>query len=65
MTPTVGTFHTISSEEVRRIVELERLRCVGVVLAEVGRRRLSGDHAIADVLDAVALLMEHPEMSGC
>lgn len=37
----------------------ERLRIVGIVLAEVGRQKLAGNHAVADVLDSLATAIEH------
>ncbi len=46
----------------------ERRRCVGLLLAEVGRQRLAGRRDLADVLDAVVTQIEQtepvPEMAG-
>lgn len=42
-------------------VEAERHRIIGLLLAEVGRLRLSGQTEAAQALDAVALRVEHPE----
>lgn len=42
-------------------VEAERHRIIGLLLAEVGRLRLSGQMDAAQVLDAVALRVEHPD----
>lgn len=44
-----------------RVTLTERRRCIGLLLAEVGRQRLAGRRDIADVLDAVVTQMEHPE----
>lgn len=58
----------IALEQQQRIVirdvgvAAERHRCVGLLLAEVGRQRLAGNREMADRLDALALEMEHPEM---
>ncbi len=53
---------TIIRANVRSVaVEAERHRCVGVVLAEVGRQKLEGHDAIAAVLDRLATQLEHPE----
>lgn len=45
-------------------VAAERHRCVGVVLAEVGRQKLQGHEEIAAVLDQLATRLEHPEGAG-
>ena len=42
-------------------VNVERRRILGLLLAEVGRLRLSGQTDAAKALDAVALRVEHPE----
>lgn len=42
-----------------RAAELERQRCVGLILAEVGRQILAGRRDIAAALDAVATRVEH------
>lgn len=44
-------------------VSAERRRCVGVVLAAIGRQRLAGRCDIADALEDVANQIEHPEQS--
>lgn len=42
-------------------VNVERRRILGLLLAEVGRLRLSGQLDAAKALDDVALRVEHPE----
>lgn len=50
----------MSADDVRRVVEAERRRMLGAILAEVGRLRLAGQTDAAKALDAVALRLEHP-----
>lgn len=47
--------------EALRAVEMERLRIIGLLLAEVGRLRLAGQMDAAQALDDVALRVEHPD----
>ena len=42
-------------------VQAERRRIIGVILQEVGLRKLSGEESIARALDALATKIEHPE----
>lgn len=42
-------------------VMVERRRCVGILLAEIGRQRLSGRRDIAEALEAMVTEMEHTE----
>jgi len=46
---------------VMKAVERERRRCVGIVLADYGVWRLSGEERIAAILDGLATKLEHPE----
>lgn len=43
-----------------RVALAEQRRCIGLLLAEVGRRRLAGRADIADAIDAVITQIEHP-----
>jgi hypothetical protein len=43
-------------------VAAERRRIVGEILKQVGLRRLAGQESIADALDALVTVIEHPEM---
>ena len=45
-------------------VKAERLRCVGVILAEVGWHRIYGSKDIAKILDQLATKIEHPELKA-
>lgn len=54
----------VTDTEARPPVIAERHRCVGVVLAEVGRQRRSGRLDVAAVLDDLALRLEHPELEA-
>ncbi len=54
---TDGEPMNVLKEAVRR----ERLRCIGIVLREFGIARLAGDEKTADVLDRLAVYLEHPE----
>lgn len=51
------------TEQLAEQIRQERLYCVGLVLAEVGRLRLAGEHGEAARLDALALAMEHGQES--
>jgi len=42
-------------------VQAERRRCVGVILAAIGKYRLAGRMDIANALEDVATDLEHPE----
>lgn len=42
-------------------VQAERRRVLGVLLAAIGRHRLAGRRDIADALDDLAIVIEHPE----
>ena len=42
-------------------VQQERKRIVALLLAEVGRLRVEGQREAADVVDRLALRVEHPE----
>lgn len=42
-----------------QIALVERRRCIGLLLAEIGRERLAGRRDIADALDAVVTRIEH------
>lgn len=47
------------AEELEKTVALkERRRIVGLILAEVGLKRLAGNHALAAALDAIATKIE-------
>jgi hypothetical protein len=45
-------------------VQAERRRIVGEILKQVGLRRLAGQEAIADALDALVTVIEHPELQA-
>ena len=50
--------------EIREAAELERRRCIGVMLSEYGIWKMAGEERIAAVLDALATKLEHPEFSA-
>ena len=47
--------------EIKLAVEEERRRIIGIVLAEYGVWKLSGEERIARILDALATKLEHGE----
>jgi hypothetical protein len=60
---------TTEREALRRRIEsahaygarLERTRVVGLLLSEVGRLRTNGQREASEVVDRLALRVEHPE----
>ena len=60
---------TTEREALRRRIEvaraygarLERTRVLGLLLAEVGRLRVEGQREASEVVDRLALRVEHPE----
>ncbi len=49
-------------ETAKRAITEERRRVLRVMLHEVGVWRLSGEERIANILDQLALRIEHPEL---
>lgn len=47
--------------EITEATERERRRCIGVVLGLYGVYRIAGKMEIAEVLDALATELEHPD----
>lgn len=45
--------------EIKEAQEQERRRCVGIVLAAFGRAKLAGEDYVAEVLDLLAIELEH------
>lgn len=55
--------HETIEELLLTAARTERRRIIGMVLAEYGVYKLSGEERIAHALDALALKIEHPEAS--
>ncbi len=52
--------HETIEELLLRAAYAERRRIIGIILAEYGVYKLSGDESIARALDRLALVIEHP-----
>ena len=50
-----------NTPEVDAAILAERRRGVGIVLREFGIARLAGETKIMEVLDRIAIYLEHPE----
>lgn len=52
--------HETIEESLVHVARAERRRIIGIILAEYGLYKLSGEDRIARALDALALKIEHP-----